>query len=141
MKLLITKEFGWDSAHCLRIGDEKESEAIFGKCKNLHGHFYKFFVTVSSAKYEDSSNHFKNGMIINFVELKKVVNELIVERFDHKYLNDDPLYRDGRLTTCENQIQDIWYILEDSLFDIGCQLEELKLYETPTSYATLRREE
>ena len=137
MKLLITKEFGWDSAHCLRIGDEKESEAIFGKCKNLHGHTYKLYVTVS----RDSNLELENGMIINFVKLKQIVNQEIVERFDHKYLNDDRLYKTGRLTTCENQIQDIWYILEDRLLLEGCILEELKLYETPTSYATLRREE
>lgn len=132
MKLTITKEFGWDCAHCLREGNEEESEAIFGKCNNLHGHTYKMFVTVSG-------NDLENGMVVNFVKLKKIVNDLVVERFDHKFLNDDELYKNGRLTTCENQIQDIWSILETPLLEIGCNLEEIKLYETPTSFATLTR--
>ncbi len=132
MKLTVTKEFQWDCAHCLRKGTEEESEAVFGKCKNLHGHTYKMFVTVSGEELED-------GMVINFVELKKIVNELVVERFDHKFLNDDELYKNGRLTTCENQIQDIWDLLCAELAFKRITLEEIKLYETPTSFATLTR--
>lgn len=133
MKKTITKEFQWDCAHRLHddcLTDEENVEA-FGKCNNLHGHTYKLFITVSAKELT-------NGMIINFVDLKRIVNEEVVERFDHKYLNADPLYRE-RLSTCENQIDDIWYMLEEALKNYGCQLEEIKLYETPTSFATLTR--
>lgn len=136
MKLTITKEFQWDCAHCLRDEEmtEKFNNDVFGKCSNLHGHTYKMFITVSQANNQE----LENGMIINFVALKQIVNSLVVERFDHKFLNDDELYK-NRLTTCENQIQDIWNILEHPLQLEGCQLEEIKLYETSTSYATLTR--
>ena len=132
-KLEITKEFCFDAAHklySLELSEETNRDC-FGDCCNLHGHLYKLFVTVSAPSL-------LNGMLINFVELKKIVTDLIIKRFDHKYLNDDKLYSGIRLTTCENMIQDIWDILA-SAFHEGIILEELKLYETPTSYATLRR--
>jgi len=132
----ITKEFQWDCAHRLHDIEcsEEQNKEIFGKCNNMHGHTYKMFITVSKA-----GNNLVNGMIINFVELKKIVNELIVERFDHKVLNEDELYKDGRLTTCENQVDDIWDLLDIPFQRIGILLQEIKLYETPTSYTTLTR--
>lgn len=134
-KLIITKEFKWDCAHCLH--DDKltneENKKIFGPCNNVHGHSYKLFVTVGSHE-----NALVNGMIINFVLLKSMVNDLIVKRFDHTNINDDILYED-RVTTCENQIQDIWDILSPELNKMGLQLDGLKLYETSTSYAELSR--
>ncbi len=133
MKLTITKEFGWDCAHCLREGNEDQSVQIFGKCNNLHGHTYKMFVTVSGI------NSIEHGMVVNFTELKKIVNKNVVDRFDHTFLNNDELYKEGRLTTCENQVYDIWNLLEKPLSEINVQLEEIKLYETPTSFATLTK--
>lgn len=132
--LTITKEFQWDCAHKLHDNtiSEKKNRKIFGKCNDLHGHTYKLFVTVSSF------HPLQMGMIINFNKLKEIVNREVVERFDHKCLNDDPLYKNN-LSTCENQVQDIWYILEDVLKYEGCQLREIKLYETPTSFATLTK--
>jgi 6-pyruvoyltetrahydropterin/6-carboxytetrahydropterin synthase len=136
MNKTITKEFQWDCAHRLHNGNltQEENVCVFGKCHNTHGHTYKMFITVGRL-----DNSLVNGMIINFIELKKIVNELIVERFDHTVLNDDPLYSDGRLTTCENQIDDIWDLLDIPLQKIGILLAKIKLYETPTSYATLTR--
>lgn len=134
-KLTITKEFEWDCAHCL--SDEKYTHdknlEVFGKCNSIHGHTYKLFVTVST-----KGNQLNDGMVINFVELKEIVNKLVVERFDHKLLNEDELYK-NRLTTCENQVYDIWDILEPELDRIGIDIEEIKLYETPTSCATLTK--
>lgn len=134
MKLKITREFQWDSAHNLSTQGltEEENKNIFGPCYNVHGHRYKMFVTVSS------KGKLQNGMIINFTQLKSIIDNLIVDRFDHKNLNDDVLYKE-RESTCENQVRDIWEILENELLRYDIILEEIKLYETPTSYATLSR--
>ena len=132
-KLTITKEFQWDCAHFLhdyKLTNE-ENKKIFGPCNNVHGHLYRLFVTVGS-----HGNSLTNGMIINFVLLKSMVNELVVKRFDHTNINDDVLY-DNRLTTCENQIQDIWDILDSEFNKMGIKLRKLKLYETPSSFAEL----
>jgi 6-pyruvoyltetrahydropterin/6-carboxytetrahydropterin synthase len=132
MKKTITKEFKFDSAHqlCNKDLTNDENKDIFGKCYNTHGHTYHLFVTVSGLE--------ENGMVINFNDLRKIVEEKVIDKFDHKFLNDTPEMK-GVITTCENQIEIIWNLLEEELFNIGVQLEELKLYETETSYATLSK--
>jgi len=70
----ITKQFNFETAHALYGYD--------GKCKNIHGHNYKLFVTVIGAPIEDNSD-VKYGMVIDFSDLKKIVNEEIANPFDH----------------------------------------------------------
>ncbi|MCG1035224.1 6-pyruvoyl trahydropterin synthase family protein [Polaribacter sargassicola] len=70
----ITKQFSFETGHALYGYD--------GKCKNVHGHSYKLSVTVSGQPITDSSN-VKFGMVIDFGDLKKIVNEEIVDVFDH----------------------------------------------------------
>ncbi|MDC0177591.1 6-carboxytetrahydropterin synthase [Polaribacter sp.] len=70
----ITKQFNFEMGHALYGYD--------GKCKNVHGHSYKLSVTVSGKPISDST-HVKFGMVIDFSDLKKIVNEEIVDIFDH----------------------------------------------------------
>lgn len=143
MKKTITKEFAFDMAH--RLYDSNlnymENLAIFGKCFNLHGHTYKLFVTISG--------ELKHGMMINFTELKKIVTKNALDIYDHKTLltKGDPLcdvIKEHAVimndpSTCENQVDLIWDLLVDDLLMHNIELEEIKLYETPTSYAVLRK--
>ena len=73
----LTKEFNFEASHALWNYD--------GKCKNLHGHSYILFVTVIGSPIKDSQN-VKNGMVMDFGDLKKLVNELIVDKFDHSVI-------------------------------------------------------
>ena len=70
----ITKEFTFETGHALHGYD--------GLCKNVHGHSYKLSVTVKGQPISDPS-HVKNGMVIDFSDLKKIVREEIVYPFDH----------------------------------------------------------
>ncbi len=70
----ITKKFNFETGHALYGYD--------GKCKNVHGHSYKLAVTVSGKPITDNTNP-KFGMVIDFTDLKKIVNEEIVDVFDH----------------------------------------------------------
>ena len=70
----ITKKFSFETGHALYGYD--------GKCRNVHGHSYKLFVTVIGNPIADSS-HVKYGMVIDFSDLKKIVKEEIVDVFDH----------------------------------------------------------
>lgn len=70
----ITKQFNFETGHALYGYD--------GKCKNVHGHSYKLSVTVSGKPIADKTN-VKFGMVIDFGDLKKIVNEEIVDVFDH----------------------------------------------------------
>ena len=70
----ITKEFKFEAGHALFGHD--------GLCKNVHGHSYKLSVTLIGRPIEDKSN-VKFGMVMDFSDLKKIVNELVVKPFDH----------------------------------------------------------
>ena len=70
----ITKLFHFETGHALYGYD--------GKCKNVHGHSYKLAVTVSGNPISDTNN-VKFGMVIDFCDLKKIINEEIVDVFDH----------------------------------------------------------
>ncbi len=70
----ITKQFSFETGHALYGYD--------GKCKNVHGHSYKLSVTVFGKPITDNTN-VKFGMVIDFGDLKKIVQEEIVDIFDH----------------------------------------------------------
>ena len=73
-KIRITKEFKFETGHALYGYD--------GLCKNVHGHSYKLAVTLIGIPIADQ-NHVKFGMVMDFSDLKKIVNEIIVTPFDH----------------------------------------------------------
>jgi len=126
-KYEIVKEFVFDSAH--RLPGKK----IYGKCSSIHGHTYHMFIKLGS-------NTLKHGMVINFVDLKTIVNKFIIEDLDHKFLNDVPWL--NKVTTCENMSKTIFDRLKIGLVKVPkskhIKLLEVKLYETPTSCAIYR---
>ena len=80
----ITKEFRFEGAHALTDYD--------GKCRHIHGHSYRLFVTLKGTPLHEA-NHPKSGMVLDFSELKSIVNKLIVDPFDHALI----LRKDARL--------------------------------------------
>lgn len=136
----VTKEFNFEIAHALWNYD--------GPCKNLHGHSYKLFVTVLGTPIDDPDNP-KNGMVIDFGDLKRIVNEEVVEPLDHAViLNAEALKQniagirqmfDKRFVvdyqpTCENMITDFAGRIAGRLPE-RLKLHSLKLHETGSSYA------
>tara|TARA_Y100000310_G_scaffold325538_1_gene389156 strand:- start:902 stop:1234 length:333 start_codon:yes stop_codon:yes gene_type:complete len=108
----ITKIFTFDSAH--RLPWHK------GKCFTLHGHTYKLEVTVEGPLNKD-------GIVVDFGDLKKVVKKEILDKYDHKYLNkffDNP--------TAELVVKEFHKILRKDF-----NIVRLRLWETPTSYAEI----
>ena len=70
----ITKEFKFEMAHALHGYD--------GLCKNIHGHSYKLWVTVKG-EVRNENGHVKDGMVIDFAELKEIVKPEIIDKYDH----------------------------------------------------------
>ena len=117
-EFIIAKEFTFDSAHVLPWHK--------GKCKNLHGHTYKIVVSLKG-------NLNKNGIVVDFGELKKVVKKRVLTKLDHKYLNEiieNP--------TAEQICLWAWEQLEPVY---KSRLYEIIVWETPTSLAKLNKEE
>ena len=70
----ITKQFSFEMAHALRNYD--------GLCRNIHGHSYKMDITLAGRPLNDKKKK-KNGMVMDFGDLKKLVNEEVISLFDH----------------------------------------------------------
>ncbi len=103
-----------------------ENERRFGRLTTPHGHNYTLDVTVRGPLDE------RTGMVIDLAELKGIVTETVVERFDHADLNADSLFR-GRVPTTENLAVAIWELLEPKL---GTErLWRIRVWEDPTLYA------
>ena len=70
----ITKQFSFEMAHALRNYD--------GLCRNIHGHSYKMDITIVGQPLHDETSP-KNGMVMDFGDLKRLVNEEIISLLDH----------------------------------------------------------
>lgn len=136
----ITREFSFEMAHVLKGYD--------GPCKNVHGHSYRLFVTLSGVPLNDNTNP-KNGMVIDFNDLREIVMRNIINRFDHSVVISSDFDDERKKVlsetfgntvivdyqpTCENLVMDFAEILKNTLPE-GLELNNLRLYETRGSYS------
>lgn len=114
----IRKHFHFEAAHVLPHHT--------GKCARLHGHSYRLEVALRGPLQTSGP---ATGMIEDFDTIKRIVKGAIIAELDHRSLNDvidNP--------TCERTVAWIWERLQPQLPG----LDELVLWETPTSCAVLR---
>tara|TARA_B110001454_G_scaffold80127_1_gene77355 strand:- start:210 stop:659 length:450 start_codon:yes stop_codon:yes gene_type:complete len=140
-KIRITKQFNFETGHALYGYD--------GACRNIHGHSYKLYVTVIGLPIDDKE-HVKYGMVIDFKDLKKIVNQEVVEVFDHATVfNKNTPHKDLAITlknnghkvimadyqpTCELLVIDFANKIKNRLHS-NILLHSLKLQETESSFA------
>ena len=109
----------------------EENERFFGRLTVPHGHNYGLEVTVRGPIDPET------GMVINLAELKTIVNDAVVERFDHADLNADTLFR-GRVPTTENIAMVVWDLLVAKL---GRErLWQVRVWEDDTLFVDYRGE-
>ncbi len=132
MKMSVCKMFRFDAAHYL--------PNYVGKCKHLHGHGWILEVEVTGEVSLSS------GFVIDFAELKKVVNLVIIDKLDHTCLNDLSEAFSSN-PTCENVLTWMWNQLEGAFYEAfprgsvhlpKPEVCRLRLYETPDSFAELK---
>jgi 6-pyruvoyltetrahydropterin/6-carboxytetrahydropterin synthase len=138
-QIRITKEFSFEAAHALKGYD--------GPCRNIHGHSYKLNVTVSGIPESDPGSP-KNGMIMDFSDLKKIIKSRIIDPLDHALILPSDMdlepFRSSELfsklcivnyqPTSENMLADFAARIQ-ALLPPGIRLCALRLRETGTSYA------
>lgn len=139
-RIRVTKEFDFEMAHALWNYD--------GACRNIHGHSYKLFVTIIGEPVSEHNNP-KFGMVLDFKDLKNIVQKAVVDFLDHSlvvYRESDGealsrvkgLYQKVHVLdfqpTCENLV--LFAVRKiKSLLPQELELKAVKLYETATSYA------
>lgn len=138
--LKVTKIFRFETAHAIH-GYE-------GLCKNIHGHSYILHVTVGIAK-QNKEYLPGTGFIIDFKDLKKIINEAVVKPFDHALiLSEAFLSHHPNMRTMDNlhiwemepSVENMLIYIKNKIVDKfpeNVVLCNLKLYETNDSYAEL----
>lgn len=136
----VTKIFSFEMAHALWNYN--------GACKNIHGHSYKLYVTLAGKPIENI-NEANNGMVMDFMDLKTLVKNVIIKEFDHSLLIHKNAIKDKmfineqmfdrlKITDFQPTVENLLIHFSELLIDKlppGIKLHSLKLQETETAYA------
>ncbi|MBN1598602.1 MAG: 6-carboxytetrahydropterin synthase [Bacteroidales bacterium] len=130
MKVTVCREAHFNAAHRLHnpVWDSQKNKEVFDKCNypNYHGHNYNLIVKVKGETDPET------GYVIDMKVLKEIIEEHIIQRFDHRNLNLDVAEFRDLNPTAENIAVVIWNILRrqiDTKFDLG-----IILYETERNF-------
>jgi 6-pyruvoyltetrahydropterin/6-carboxytetrahydropterin synthase len=130
--IYIQRRERFSSAHQLYNPQwtEAQNEAVFGKCanKNFHGHNFSLIVTVKGEINPDT------GFVMNLVDLKHIIKEHVTEHLDHKNLNTDVPFMQGKMASTEVLAVEIWKILEPKISAYGVWLHCIRLEETENNF-------
>ena len=128
----LTYQFEFSAAHrlhCAEFSDDHNRE-VFGKCNNPHGHGHNYVVevTVSGGDIDGSS-----GQVMPLPALESVVNRTVIDRLDHRHLNEDVEAFADVNPSVENIARVIFEWLQPELAPV--QLDHVQVYETPKTWA------
>ena len=117
-----------------------------GLCKNIHGHSYRLWVTISG-EIKNEKGHKKDGMVLDFDSIKKIIKQAIIEKYDHSLvLNANSPHAEIDLSafekvfylpfqpTSENLVNDFAKLIKSNLPE-NIELLKVILSETATSFA------
>lgn len=120
----------FNSAHRLENPkwDSEMNSKVFGKCNNPNYHGHNYVVEVKVTGFLDPDT----GFVMDIKELSNLINDIIIEKFDHKNLNLDVEEFERLNPTAENIAYVIYSLLRER---INSSMElKIKLYETPRNY-------
>ena len=130
----VTRRSTFSSSHRLYNPalSEAQNNELFDKCANPHGHGHNYVleVTVAGTPGKDS------GYVIDLKRLKRIIQEEVLSRFDHKHLNHDVEYFKDLVPTAENIAVVIWSLLSPKIKD--GRLFSVRLHETENNIVEYR---
>ena len=128
----LTRVEHFNAAHKLvnPAWTDAQNKETFGKCanENWHGHNYELHITIKGEPNPDT------GFIFNAKTLGDLIKEVIVEQVDHRNLNLDVPFMQGKFTSAENFAIGIWNELQPHIDRGGVKLHCVKLVETQSIY-------
>ncbi len=134
--IYVTRREVFSASHRLNNPElsEEENAELFGKCNspNWHGHNYTLEVVVGGEPDP------KSGYVIDLSVLKKIIQENVTSKLDHRNLNLDVEFMRGKITSSENLVLEIWKQLVDKI--PSGKLYSVKLYETENNYVEYKGE-
>jgi len=130
--IYITRREVFNAAH--RVfnkdwSDEKNLE-VYGKCANpnWHGHNYNLYITIKGNIRQDT------GYVADLKSVSAIIREKIIEKIDHKNINLEVDFMEGRIASAENIAVAIWEELEIPIRKLGAELHRIKLEETENNF-------
>lgn len=130
-KVYVTRSIEFNAAHRLSNPEltDEENLRMYGKCSNEHGHGHNYVLEITLA----GTVNRQTGFLFDLKELKTILEEEIISRFDHRHLNFDVVELADCVPTTEILAITIWDILESRLRTITNQeiaLHEVRIFET-----------
>ena len=132
--IYVSRKEHFNAAHKLynpNWSKEKNVE-VFGPCanENWHGHNFEMVVTVKGLPDPET------GFVVDLKKLSRIIRAEVIDKVDHKNLNLDVEFMQGKMASCEILIMEIWKILEGQVNRItpDGKLHAIRLYETPRNY-------
>jgi len=126
----VTRRLMFNAAHRVHnpaLSDE-ENKALFGKCNNPNWHGHNYTLDVSVTGPVDA----KTGYVIDLGRLKRIVEQEVIDKADHKNFNLEVDFMQGVIPTTENIIVAMWRVLEPAI--APARLTKLVLWETANNY-------
>ena len=129
-KVSVFRKEHFNAAHRLHnpAWDDAKNNAIFGKCNNphFHGHNYELIVQLTGVPDAET------GYVMDMKLLSDLINDKVIERFDHRNLNEDCAEFKNVNPTAENIVIVIYDLLRP---EIDEKLEmKIRLYETERNF-------
>jgi 6-pyruvoyltetrahydropterin/6-carboxytetrahydropterin synthase len=129
-EVTVTRRMHFNAAHRVHNPElsEEENERLFGRCNNpnWHGHNYVLDVSVTGPIET------RTGYVMDLAALKRVVQEAVIDKVDHRNFNLDVDFMRGVIPTAENIIVGCWRVLAPRV--APARLVRLVLWETPNNY-------
>lgn len=128
-KVYVSSKVKFCAAHRLHneaLSDE-ENIALYGKCNNPNGHGHNYTLEVTFKGGIDPVT----GMVVDFRDVRKLLDDYIGEKFDHKYLDKEISELKGKVSSVENLAVICWQLLKKVNFP--AELHKVTLYETDNS--------
>jgi 6-pyruvoyltetrahydropterin/6-carboxytetrahydropterin synthase len=129
----VTRKGRFSAAHRYHVESwsPERNREVFGPCNNPFGHGHNYEVEVTVAGPVDP----ETGMVLNLREIDAILQREVIERFDHRHLNEElPEWR-RQVPTTENLATAIWARLASHLTRRGVRLHRVRVHESPDLYA------
>jgi len=136
-RMLITRKAEFSASHSTARPDwtpEKNAE-VYGASANLYGHGHNYVLEVTLEGEPDPIT----GMVVDLKDLKAIINQRVIDVFDHRHLNHEVVPFDKIVPTTENIARDIWRRLAPE-FSNGARLHQIRLWETADLFVDYRGE-
>ena len=135
MEALLTVQTHFAAAHRLAKQEInfEENKKIYGKCARVNGHGHNYILDVTVRGGIDK----RTGMICDLSALKQIIDDLIVEKLDHTFLNKDIEFFRTCVPTAENIALYIADVLNKPIQTIGANLHKIRLQESPNNAAEI----